>query len=356
MPVSREKRFWVLFLSALVVVIFTFVVFWGRARLLVVGQDGRHSNSKYQVVLWFGVLLITYIATLYLRWAAGGGRLIGGIAIPYNLLLLSGLSALSFAEAKAITASKVSAAAAARAKPQATTSQFPADLLCDDSGRPDLGDFQMLVVTLLALVVYAALVFAFLGTGQPPEFPLQPEFEHFDGMVEIYFDRKEDARLSFSSPPWEALRKQEMNWIDPPGSTGYVFTDEYVTAEGAEWAAIAANSTKPKTKVIRTVKRQTGLTRDQFKDYWLNNHSQLEKTRVVKTLTRRIAATFLTGEVIGGAEPSFDGLASLYYDSIESAKTHFAGGSQSVMRKDEQHFVDLDYTVVRVIAQEYSVR
>jgi 5,5'-dehydrodivanillate O-demethylase len=48
---------------------------------------------------------------------------------------------------------------------------------------------------------YLGLVFAFLGTGQPPEFPVHPEFEYFDGMVEIdsysrdcnYFQNLENA-------------------------------------------------------------------------------------------------------------------------------------------------------------------
>ena len=48
---------------------------------------------------------------------------------------------------------------------------------------------------------YLGLVFAFLGEGAPPEFPLHPEFEHFDGMVEIdsysrdcnYFQNLENA-------------------------------------------------------------------------------------------------------------------------------------------------------------------
>ncbi len=33
---------------------------------------------------------------------------------------------------------------------------------------------------------YLGLVFAFLGEGEPPAFPLYPQFEHFDGFVEIY--------------------------------------------------------------------------------------------------------------------------------------------------------------------------
>ena len=53
----------------------------------------------------------------------------------------------------------------------------------------------------IAAVVAIGLVFAFLGTGQPPEFPVHPEFEYFDGMVEIdsysrdcnYFQNLENA-------------------------------------------------------------------------------------------------------------------------------------------------------------------
>jgi 5,5'-dehydrodivanillate O-demethylase len=48
---------------------------------------------------------------------------------------------------------------------------------------------------------YLGLVFAFLGTGKPVEFPLHPEFEKFDGVVEIdsysrdcnYFQNLENA-------------------------------------------------------------------------------------------------------------------------------------------------------------------
>jgi len=32
---------------------------------------------------------------------------------------------------------------------------------------------------------YLGLIFAFLGQGEPPEFPPHPEFEHFDGLLEI---------------------------------------------------------------------------------------------------------------------------------------------------------------------------
>lgn len=48
---------------------------------------------------------------------------------------------------------------------------------------------------------YLGLIFAYLGDGKPPEFPLYPEFQHFDGVVEIdsysrdcnYFQNLENA-------------------------------------------------------------------------------------------------------------------------------------------------------------------
>lgn len=177
----------------------------------------------------------------------------------------------------------------------------------------------------------------------------------FDAMAELYFANVEDARKSMASAAAEAMRKDRSSFVAESDETGFMVADEYLTAESEGWAAMAADMSKPRTKVVRAIKRKDGLTREQFRDYWLNQHSQLEKTRVVQTLTRRIVATFLTGETIGGAEAPFDGMVSLYYDSIDSAKKHFAGGSQSVMRKDEENFVDLSFEVVRVISQEYLV-
>lgn len=176
----------------------------------------------------------------------------------------------------------------------------------------------------------------------------------FDAMAELYFANVEDARKSMAGAAAEAMRKDRADFI--ANETGFMVTDEHLTAESEGWAAMAADASKPRTKIVRAIKRKEGLTREQFRDYWLNQHSQLEKTRVVQTLTKRIVATFLGGETIGGnTEPPFDGMVSLYYDSIDSAKKHFAGGSQSVMRKDEENFVDLSFEVVRVISQEYCI-
>jgi len=140
------------------------VLLGGKPWELVVGADNRYSNSKLQMALWFGVVLTSYTAILLLRAIASRGRLIGGVEIPQNLLLLSGLSALTFAGAKAITQGKVDDAKAAGVivKDSKGDPRFPRDLFMNDNNQADIGDFQMLLVTLLAISVYTMLLVNFL--------------------------------------------------------------------------------------------------------------------------------------------------------------------------------------------------
>jgi hypothetical protein len=136
---------------------------------LVRGFDNRFSTSKAQTVLWFGIVLVTYVALLWRRISAGGLAFCGGINIPDNLLLLSGLSAFTFVAAKAITTAKERAAASAPAgspaAPAKTIAPAPKfhDLFTDDQGRVDVADFQILLITLLAAVVYLVQVFEFMS-------------------------------------------------------------------------------------------------------------------------------------------------------------------------------------------------
>jgi hypothetical protein len=172
---------------------------------LIISEDDRYSNSRFQMALWFFVLIVTYIAALLIRVWQLDWTFIGGVDIPKNLLLLSGMSALTFAGAKGITTSKLAAAGTAAqpnpaiAKAQATDGpNFFRDLTHNDGipampaqdavlGPPpaagmapvvvrpaipakdavppqfDFGDFQMVIITLIAVATYIVLVFNFFG-------------------------------------------------------------------------------------------------------------------------------------------------------------------------------------------------
>ncbi len=140
---------------------------------LILGEDNRYSKSKFQMAVWFSVLIASYGATVTLRLLSKHPVVVGGVDIPPHLALLSGLSAFTFAAAKGITTAsdqkaKVAAASGKPLGPPKTynpgRASFPSDLVMDDDGRPDLGDFQMIVVTLLAVIVYLVAVYRFLGT------------------------------------------------------------------------------------------------------------------------------------------------------------------------------------------------
>lgn len=123
------------------------------------GKDGRYSSSQFQTVLWFWIVISAYIAIVFHRITGAGWSYVGGVDIPQNLLILSGISVLTFASAKAITVGKVE-----KGQVRQTPAEEPKarDLISDDIGRTDLGDFQMIVITFLAVIIYAISVVEFM--------------------------------------------------------------------------------------------------------------------------------------------------------------------------------------------------
>jgi hypothetical protein len=218
-------RFLALGISALAVFALAFAVTKGAPNRFVVGQDNRYSNSKIQLAVWFWIVISTYLALFTFRIYYAGWDFLGGIGIPQNLLLLSGLSALTYGGAKAITTAKANAAADAALQAQQTMTavtaemcqvamnsqdsvQFAAaklkqdsaasmvkitaeamkkpspngprlfrDLVSNDDGVFDFGDFQMLVVTLIAVGTYLMLIFHFLHSVEFRKYVYLPDVD-----------------------------------------------------------------------------------------------------------------------------------------------------------------------------------
>ncbi len=207
-----ERRLIVLGGCALALFLMVAAVTRGKPFKFIISEDHRYSNSKFQFAIWFWVLMTTYLATVIFRAWYAGWEFFGAISIPTHLLELSGLSAITYGGAKAITTAKVEAAmnpvpvavsvtpplagtggvpgtsSATTAKvlaPEGTmpvalitppadpnpkndrgpgTENFFKDLVQNDKGSFDFGDFQMLVVTFVAVGMYLTLFFHYLGT------------------------------------------------------------------------------------------------------------------------------------------------------------------------------------------------
>jgi hypothetical protein len=188
-PVDAMTRMITLLGSVVVLFLLAAVVTRFKPQCFIIGADGKYSNSQVQLTLWFGVVAVVYASAVVLRIFEFGWDYVGGVGITQNLILLTGLSAFTFGGAKVIASQKAASAAAAAAAaaappvapvagvaavpaapaaaPAAPVSTAPAslvkDLVSNAAGAPDLGDFQMIVITLAAVVIFAVNCFVYLG-------------------------------------------------------------------------------------------------------------------------------------------------------------------------------------------------
>jgi uncharacterized protein (TIGR02118 family) len=106
-------------------------------------------------------------------------------------------------------------------------------------------------------------------------------------------------------------------------------------------------------KLVFTIRRREGMTREEFQRYWREEHAALVK-RVAPTLRiRRYVQTHARetalDEALAGARGSgpgvYDGVAELWWDSIEdvvaasTSEEGIAAGRE--LLEDEQRFIDL---------------
>jgi hypothetical protein len=173
-PVDPGPRWLALVGAAALLLLFCWLVLGTGLDALVLGADNRYSKSKFQLVVWFSVVAVCYLSILWLRFCYSSNWLLGSVTIPTHLLMVSGLSALTFGGAKAITQNKQNQqAAAAAADPQRAvklmkthntgTPSLIFDLVHDDGASADLGDFQMVFITLVAAVTYLVQFFTYLS-------------------------------------------------------------------------------------------------------------------------------------------------------------------------------------------------
>lgn len=182
-----------------------------------------------------------------------------------------------------------------------------------------------------------------VGGSEPP----------FDGMASIYFDSLADLKATFAGPTPGMMGKDEENFVDLTGELVRTVTEEYNVAEHA--SAPRVLKTSGQLKIIRTVRRRPDLTLEQFKARWMTGHVPLEKKVIEMAPVRRIIASFALPETAGGLQPAFDGMAELYFESLDDIRALFASPVPAMMRKDEEDFIDLTGEVVRSVSEEYVV-
>ena len=94
---------------------------------LVIGEDGRPSTSKFQMIIWTAAVVFAFLAIFQIRFSSGYRQVLPDV--PTNLLIAMGISVATAVSAKSIAVgaqSKADAAAATAANAGAPPPPPPA--------------------------------------------------------------------------------------------------------------------------------------------------------------------------------------------------------------------------------------
>ena len=145
---------------------------------LAVGRDGRYSTSLFQGLAWTVVVLASYLAIWFARLHLGATGAIG--PVPESVLAAMGLSLGTTAAAAGITSRRVRSRSEQR-DPADADDLALRQLVCDDSGRPNLAKAQLMAWTVVALGIYAvtavATVVRTAGAASLDGLPPLPDIE-----------------------------------------------------------------------------------------------------------------------------------------------------------------------------------
>ena len=131
---------------------------------LFIGTDNRTSTSKLQAFLWTYAVLWAMTSLLAGAGVEAFNAALGDNVRDEYLLLLGGPYAVAIG-AKAITTNKVSKDPKLKPakKGDSTAGERVAEIVTDDQGSVDLGDFQYAVFTLFTLIYF---VWAFVDAPE----------------------------------------------------------------------------------------------------------------------------------------------------------------------------------------------
>jgi uncharacterized protein (TIGR02118 family) len=106
-------------------------------------------------------------------------------------------------------------------------------------------------------------------------------------------------------------------------------------------------------KLVFTLRRLEGMSRDDFQRYWREQHAPLVVRHAQTLRIRRYVQVHARDSDIGtavsasrGSEPSaYDGVAELWWDSLEELMAAYASdegqAAGAELLEDEQRFIDL---------------
>jgi uncharacterized protein (TIGR02118 family) len=111
-------------------------------------------------------------------------------------------------------------------------------------------------------------------------------------------------------------------------------------------------------KMVFCVSKRSSISRDDFHDYWLDQHGPLVESKAADLNIRRYIQSHTTHADFGNAMSSargmkqkgFDGIAELWWDDIASLQaalsTEAGQAAGAALAEDETKFVDMEASTI----------
>ena len=98
-------------------------------------------------------------------------------------------------------------------------------------------------------------------------------------------------------------------------------------------------------KYIICAKRKAGMTWEEFDAYWKNHHGHVVKSvpESIRHVRKYVQCHLIPGAAPLGAEGDYDGIAELWFDSVEELEKAFHEPRYlEIIRPDERKFADIE--------------
>lgn len=165
----------------------------------------------------------------------------------------------------------------------------------------------------------------------------------YDGEAEVLIDNLEAlATLRTSRGYLDGALADERNFIDLK-RVEWMATRDHVMVDGPTGGTLV--------KGVWQLKRKPGMSLDEFRKYWIEVHGPI--VTKLPGLTRYVQS-HLIDEAYLYAEPRHDGVAQVWFESVDAMRAAFASPAGAAGLGDGEKFIDAA-TTRTFVANEHIV-
>jgi len=165
----------------------------------------------------------------------------------------------------------------------------------------------------------------------------------YDGEAEVLIDSLQVLAQMRKSPEYlDGALADERNFIDLK-HVEWMATQDHVIVDGPTGS--------PLVKSVYQLKKRDGMLVDEFRKYWIEVHGNLGSKLPG---LRRYVQSHLVDEAYLYARPHFDGVAQLWFDSVDMMRAAFESPQGKALAEDGPKFTDMS-ALRMFVAREHIV-